>query len=99
MSRKSFESNPIGFLKKFISRSNSLLIEAEELGFPKLSSDGTLSECSVTELLELSEVREQNLILLQRWLVQLYTTDEDPRVFELIRKVGSLCRQCEQRFI
>ena len=90
MSRKSFENNPVGFLKKFISRSNSLLATAEGLGFPNLSLFTTLSECSDSELLQLTLAYRDRLLDLQHWLVLVYAKDGRQEVFELIDSVQHL---------
>ena len=90
MSRKSFENNPVGFLKKFIARSNSLLVEAESLGFLNLSLFTTLSECSDSELLQLTLAYRDRLLDLQHWLVLVYAKDGRQEVFELIDSVQHL---------
>ena len=90
MSRKSFESNPVGFLKKFISRSSSLLSTAEGLGFPNLSLFTDLSQSSDSELLQLTIAYRDRLVDLQHWLVLVYAKDESQEVFELIDSVQHL---------
>ena len=90
MSRKSFENNPIGFLKKFISRSNSLLTTAERLGFPNLAISRALFECSMDELVILAISYRDMLVDLQHWLLLLYTSDESQEVYKLMRDVETL---------
>lgn len=91
MSRKSFENNPIGFLKKFIARSHSLLSTAEKLGYPNIPLEANLKECSEKELLWLTIAYRDRLVDLQDWLVLLYQQEDTKKeVFDLIQQIGEI---------